>query len=131
MITFERSERSGCEVIDRSEYQETGRLGKAMSEARDRGTRYRHEARHAFSSKAKYHTPTIPKHHKSITSRFHIFAPPPPPPGGGLTAAPPPQVRAARCNTGPGERGQHGARGRPDGRLLGLEEQGSGPARGV
>ena len=70
VITAERSERPGCEAIERSEYQETGRSRKAPSEARDRGTRYRHKALHACSSKVQYYSPAISKHLKIITSQF-------------------------------------------------------------
>ena len=51
VITAERSERPGCEVIERSGYWETGRSGKAPSETRDLGTRYRHDACHAHCLK--------------------------------------------------------------------------------
>ena len=71
-IIVEPSEKPGCEEIERSKYRDSGRSGKAPSEARDRGTRYRHEARNAYSSKMQYHSPAISKHHKVITSQFHI-----------------------------------------------------------
>ena len=44
MIIAEPSEKPGCEVIERSKYRETRSSGKAPSEARDRGTRFRCEA---------------------------------------------------------------------------------------
>ena len=39
-IIVEPSEKPGCEEIERSKYRDSGRSGKAPSEARDRGTRY-------------------------------------------------------------------------------------------
>eukprot|EP00614_Pseudopedinella_elastica_P000568 CAMPEP_0172587310 /NCGR_PEP_ID=MMETSP1068-20121228/6381_1 /TAXON_ID=35684 /ORGANISM="Pseudopedinella elastica, Strain CCMP716" /LENGTH=97 /DNA_ID=CAMNT_0013382283 /DNA_START=129 /DNA_END=418 /DNA_ORIENTATION=+ len=44
VIIVEPSEKPGCEVIERSEYQETGKSGEALSEARDRGTGYCEES---------------------------------------------------------------------------------------
>ena len=38
MIIDELSEKPGCEVIERSEYRETGEIGKS-AKARDRGTK--------------------------------------------------------------------------------------------
>ena len=43
-IIVEPSEKPGCEVMERSEYRVAGRSGKALSEARDRGTGYCEES---------------------------------------------------------------------------------------
>jgi len=43
-IIVEPSEKPGCEEIERSKYRDSGRSGKAPSEARDQGTGYCEES---------------------------------------------------------------------------------------